>query len=158
MQQRVLQQQMNEEFLLAPRSRVLLVDEDAADREYYAGVLEAQGHEVTSCDLHQKGAELAATGDFDFVITSQGGPAFEGKVVLERLRKKRNESRLTGPTPWDIPVLVAAPSADIRCYLEAMQLGAVDYLEKPIHPRDLRRLLRSHQRPLAFATRSGTTV
>ncbi|HEX5482522.1 MAG TPA: response regulator [Terriglobia bacterium] len=158
MQQRVLRQQMNEEFLLAPRSRVLLVDEDDADREYYAGVLEAQGHEVTSCDLHQKGAELAESGDFDFVITSQGGPAFEGKVVLERLRKRRNESRLSGPTPWDIPVLVAASSADMPSYLEAMQLGAVDYVEKPIHPRDLRRFLRSHQRPLRFAARSGPAV
>lgn len=155
MQRRILQQQkISEEFLMVPRSKVLLVEEDVADREYHQQMLESQGHEVTPCGSYLQGADLAETRDFDFVIVSQGGPAFEGKVVLERLKKRRGESRVSAPTPWDIPVLVLASSLDIDCYLEAMQLGAVDYLEKPIRPADLKRILKLHLESPALAARS----
>jgi FixJ family two-component response regulator len=60
------------------------------------------------------------------VIVSQGTPAFEGRQLLERALRLRPE----------VPVLVLARVLDIRCYLEAMELGATDYLEGP-EPQDL---------------------
>jgi len=38
------------------------------------------------------------------------------------------------------PVLVLTRCIDMHCYLEAMQMGAIDYLEKPVPPTDLVRL------------------
>ncbi len=59
---------------------------------------------------------------YDLVIVDQGGPAFEGRVIVEdAVRKDRK-----------IPVLVITRHHNMACYLEAMQLGAVDYLEKPL--------------------------
>jgi len=40
--------------------------------------------------------------------------------------------------------LVVTRCMDMACYLEAMQLGAIDYLEKPIPPADLLRFVRGH--------------
>src|SRR5579875_1521325 len=132
MQRRMLSQQMNEEFALVPRSRILLIDE----------VLEGQGHDVFATGSYGRGAELAESGDYDFVMVGQGSPAFEGKIVLERIKDIRQQSRLLSPTPWDTPVLVLAHTLDMGCYLEAMQLGAADYVEKPVRPTEMRRILR----------------
>jgi FixJ family two-component response regulator len=45
-----------------------------------------------------------------------------------------------------IPVLVLARSVDMGCYLEAMQLGAFDYLEKPVSASEVVRLVATHIR------------
>ncbi len=147
MQRRMLSQQMNEEFALVPRSRILLIDEDLEDLEYHARVLEGQGHEVFATGSYGRGAELAESGDYDFVMVGQGSPAFEGKIVLERIKDIRQQSRLLSPTPWDTPVLVLAHTLDMGCYLEAMQLGAADYVEKPVRPTEMRRILKAHLQP-----------
>jgi FixJ family two-component response regulator len=68
--------------------------------------------------------------DFDFAIVDQGGTSFEGRCVLERAAE----------THRTIPIVVVARCLDIRCYLEAMELGAVDYLERP-KPDDIGRVL-----------------
>jgi putative two-component system response regulator len=147
MQRKMLSQQLNDEFALVPHSRILLVDEDIEDLEYHARLLEGQGHDVFASGSYDRGAELAETGDYDFVMVSQGSPAFEGKVVLERIKESRQENRLLSPTPWDTPVLVLTHCLDMGCYLEAMQLGAVDYVEKPVRPTEMRRILKAHLQP-----------
>ena len=64
---------------------------------------------------------MPGTRDFDFVIVSQGSPAFETHPLVE-LTLARNRHT---------PVVVLARCLEMNCYLEAMQLGAADYLEKP---------------------------
>ena len=71
---------------------------------------------------------------FDFVVVSQGTQAFEGRTVLDRaMRLDRRR-----------PVLVLTRCISMQCYLEAMQMGAIDYLEKPVPPADLLRFVRAH--------------
>jgi FixJ family two-component response regulator len=74
------------------------------------------------------------------VIVSQGTPAFEGRQMLERSLRLHPE----------VPVLVVARVVDMPCYLEAMGLGAVDYLERP-DPRDLARVVDTQVPRCAFA-------
>jgi DNA-binding NtrC family response regulator len=79
---------------------------------------------------------------FDFVMVSQGTPNFEGSCVLKRATEINRS----------LPVLVVARSLDMGCYLEAMQLGAVDYLLEPLTPSDIGRVLenfRPCQSPMA---------
>jgi FixJ family two-component response regulator len=64
--------------------------------------------------------------EFDFAIVGQGSASFEGRCVLERAEEVHR----------NIPIVVVARCLDIHCYLEAMDLGAVDYLERP-EPDDL---------------------
>ncbi len=44
------------------------------------------------------------------------------------------------------PVLVVTRSADMPCYLEAIQSGALDYIEKPLSPSEIGKLVRKYLR------------
>jgi len=103
------------------RGRGLLVCDDMRDFLNYAGKLKAIGYEVVLCDTYDEGARRLALEDFDFVVVNQGGANFEGKNILE----------LAMNLPRPMPVLVVAGAVNIQNYLEAMELGAVDYLERP---------------------------
>jgi DNA-binding NtrC family response regulator len=111
---------------------VLLVDDNATDLEYHYDLLQSQGHKsVVTCSSYEEGATLLGRDDFDLVVVSQGSPAFEGRVVVER----------TLSAGRHIPVVVLASDADMKCYLEAMELGAVDYLQKPVSAAEMRRVV-----------------
>ena len=113
-------------------TKILLVDEDAGDLRILRLILEGQGFEVSTCPTYEAGLQCLETEPFDFVVVSQGTRAFEGRKVLDRA------------TQWDRhrPVLVVTRCIDMHCYLEAMQMGAIDYLEKPVPPADLLRFVR----------------
>jgi two-component system C4-dicarboxylate transport response regulator DctD len=72
--------------------------------------------------------------EFGLVVVSQGSPKFEGRAVLERAVQ----------IDLSLPVLVVARCLDMPCYLEAMQLGAVDYLAEPITVQELGRAVETH--------------
>ena len=112
----------------------MLVDEDAGDLKFYHAALEAQGFEGFSCTSYEAGVQCLDKESFDFVLVSQGSPAFEGRRVLERaLQSDRRPA-----------VLVVARYVHMPCYLEAMQMGAVDYLEKPVPLGALLRLVQTY--------------
>ena len=84
--------------------------------------------------LFQEGVRCLADEVFDFVMVSQGTPNFEGSRVLKRATEINRS----------LPVLVVARCLDMGCYLEAMQLGAVDYLVEPLTVSEIGRVLENH--------------
>lgn len=120
--------------LATQSAKVLLIDEDPSDLKVHRLILEGQGMEVFTCTTYEAGIRFLETGSFDFVVVSQGSHAFEGRRVLDRAQQLDRRR----------PVLVVTRSINMSCYLEAMQLGAVDYLEKPVPPADLIRFVRAH--------------
>jgi len=125
--------------------KVLLVDEDARDSQYYAAILQGRGHEVRIVRSYAEGWRALEKEPFDFVILSQGSREFEGRVVLQHAIEIERH----------LPVLVLADCLDMGCYLEAMQLGAADYLEKPVLPAELVRLIETHIRPYSITHRAA---
>jgi DNA-binding response OmpR family regulator len=119
------------------RRKVLLVEEDSRDLRYYSAILEQQGYEVKGCPSYAEGLRSLGGRSFDFIIVSQGSRAFEGRTLLERVLTIDRRT----------PVLVLTRCVDMGCYLDAMQMGAVDYLEKPLAPSDLTRVVKTHLRP-----------
>jgi DNA-binding response OmpR family regulator len=121
--------------------KVLLVVDEPESLNDARSVLRAQGHKVVASTSYKRGLDLLGHETFDLVAVSQGGAAFEGRgVVMRALEADRS-----------VPVLVLTRAPDMKSYLEAMQLGAVDYLEMPVSPAELARVLRTHvrQRPAA---------
>jgi two-component system C4-dicarboxylate transport response regulator DctD len=119
------------------QTRVLLVDEDLQDLDHYRRVLYHCGFEVRACMDFEEAAHLVETTSFDCVVASQGGPGFKGRMVLEH-----SIARDRG-----LPVIITCRHHDVACYLEAMQLGAVDYLEKPLSSLDVLRVVTTHLQP-----------
>jgi len=111
---------------------VLVVDEDAGDLARYSALLQAEGYDVRASTSYVEALGWLRCQRFDFIIVSQGTREFEGRPVLERAIELDRR----------VPVLVLAPSLDMSCYLDAMNLGALDYFEKPLLPQELLRLVK----------------
>ena len=118
------------------KRRVLVVDEDLDDLIYYSAVLQHRGYEVRSSSSYSDGATCLEGEDFDLIIVSQGSSNFEGRRVLARAIEKDRHT----------PVLVFTKSVHMPCYMEAIQLGALDYLEKPLPPSEIEELVAKHLR------------
>ena len=112
--------------------RIFLVNDDPDSLSAYAQTIAALGYDVETCDSYDEGARRIGAEKFDFVILGQGGAAFKGRLVLEHAMQLHRQ----------IPILVVARSLNLHNYLEAMDLGAVDYLERP-KPEDIAWVLES---------------
>jgi DNA-binding response OmpR family regulator len=119
-----------------PPIRLLLVDDTMEDLLYYTAILQHLNYEVRPCASYTEAANLFARENFDLVIVSQGGNKFEGRQVLARaIEADRNT-----------PVLVLTPLPDMACYIEAMQMGAFDYVQKPLCPSEVAEIVKRHVR------------
>lgn len=112
--------------------KILLVDDDLQDLGFYSMVLYKQGYQVVPCESYEAATRWLESDTFDFVVVSQGGPAFEGRRVLERAARPDRR----------VPVLVMANWVNMSLYMEAMSLGAVDYLEKAVNPSEMVRAIK----------------
>jgi two-component system C4-dicarboxylate transport response regulator DctD len=121
--------------------KVLLVDENAQDLRSYAEILKLQGCDVRACDSFQEGKSNLEGGSFDLVIVSQGSPAFEARPLIER----------AVGADRGLPVFVVTGCVTMQAYLEAMRLGAKDYLQKPLSPDQLAGIVRGALPPRASA-------
>jgi DNA-binding NtrC family response regulator len=119
---------------------VLLMLEEPHDLKVYGKFLRDRGYKTLMCLSPSEGINFLEDEAVSLVIVSQGTPAFEGRQMLERSLRLHPE----------VPVLVVARVVDMPCYLEAMGLGAVDYLERP-DPRDLARVVDTQVPRCAFA-------
>lgn len=126
---------------LPARGKVLLVEPDARDRQSYSGILQQRGFEICACASYQDGVRCLESGPIDLVLIDQGSSAFEGRILLEHAMMIDRH----------LPVVVLTRCVDMNCYLEAMQLGAVDYLEKPLAPEEIAHFVATHVRPRAVA-------
>jgi DNA-binding NtrC family response regulator len=116
--------------------KLLLVDDNVEDLLRYSALLRHQGHVVRSVATYAEGCVWLDCDAFDLVIVSQGSCNFEGRAVLIRALERDRHT----------PVLVLAGVANMPAYIEAMQIGAFDYLEKPLSPLDLAELVDKHLR------------
>jgi DNA-binding response OmpR family regulator len=117
-----------------PRSTVLLIDTNPLDLETYSEIFRGLGHEVVNCASYADGVRHLLSGNFDLVVVDQGGPTFEGRLVLEKLNELGQ----------NIPILVLARHKDMHCYLRALELGAADYFEKPVSSGEISRAVQAY--------------
>jgi DNA-binding NtrC family response regulator len=112
---------------------VLLVFEELQELESYGSILCTLGYNIRMCNSAAEGIKALETENFSLVLVGQGTPAFEGRQVLER-------SLQLDPS---VPVLIIARALNVHCYLDAMDLGAIDYLERP-EPEDMAWVVNAH--------------
>jgi len=86
---------------------------------------------VRTSSSFAEGGQCLAREPFDLIILDEGSGRFEGQEVLAQAMEVDVELR----------VLVLARSYDRGCYLQAMQSGALDYLEGPLGAAEIVALL-----------------
>jgi DNA-binding NtrC family response regulator len=109
------------------KGKLLVVDEEMEDLQHYSAILKQLGYEVRAFASYVQAASCLGREIFDLVVVSQGTCNFEGRGVLARAIEKDRRT----------PVLILTRSVDIPCYLEAIQLGARDYMLKPLPPSEI---------------------
>jgi DNA-binding response OmpR family regulator len=109
--------------------RVLIIDDEPHIRQMMRFTLEASGYQVEEAGDGEAGlARLREGGEYDAIILDQKMPGLDGLATLRLIRDR---------TP-DACVLMVTAYASIELAVDAMKLGATDFLRKPMTPEMLR--------------------
>jgi len=120
-----------DELLPGDPVRILLVNKDPQDLFHYRAILQKLGCQVRAISSFAEGVECLGHGPFDLILLDQGSDRFEGQELLAQAMEVDVELR----------VLVLARSYDRACFLQAIQSGALDYLEGPLGAAEIVALL-----------------
>jgi DNA-binding NtrC family response regulator len=112
-------------------THVLIVEDDATEREALARLVETWGYEVETAASAEEALATSEESPPAIVITDLVLPEMDGVELLQRFNE-------TGRTPT---VLVLTGHGSIDSAVEAMRRGAYDYLTKPVEPARLQVLL-----------------
>lgn len=137
-------------------ARLLVVDDNKVNRMVLSRSLEQQGHAVETAENGREGLEKIRTQSFDLVLLDIEMPVMNGFEVLEACL---NDVELR-----QIPIIMTSAMDELDAVVKCVELGAEDYLTKPVNPILLRarvnaslekKRLRDEQRKLfrTFATK-----
>lgn len=111
------------------RETILVAEDDPLSRKNVCQVLQEEGYQVHEVGDGQAALAALETNDFDLVLTDLQMPGVDGLTVLKRVRE-------TAPQTF---VLIMTAFATVDTAVAALQLGAQDYLLKPIVFEDVLR-------------------
>jgi len=109
---------------------ILVVDDNAANREMLGRRLEREGHRVELADSGRQALDLLRTRHVDLVLLDVMMPQVDGYEVLRQLK--------ADDALRSIPVLMISAVDEIESVVRCIELGAEDYLPKPFDPVLLR--------------------
>ncbi|HVS62475.1 MAG TPA: sigma-54 dependent transcriptional regulator [Thermoanaerobaculia bacterium] len=110
---------------------ILVVDDEEGVRSFVAEALESAGHRVSVAADGDQAARLLDARSFQLLVTDLRMPGLDGMELLRKVRTEQPE----------VEVLVLTAHATVDGAVEAMKLGALDYLQKPLSGPDEIRLL-----------------
>ncbi|MBU2518224.1 MAG: sigma-54 dependent transcriptional regulator, partial [Proteobacteria bacterium] len=114
-----------------PRARVLVVEDDHDSALLFAALMESEGHKAVKVASGEEALEcLAKDSDFDLVLLDLVLPGVGGWQVLEHIK---TDGKLRY-----VPVVVLSALDDKATTIKALELGAEDFLTKPV---DVERML-----------------
>jgi len=109
-------------------AHILVVDDKEGMREFFEIFLNKEGHEVSTAARGEEGLELARKGRFDLAISDIKMPGMDGISLLKGLRELDPQ----------LPVIMITAYPTIESSIEAMRLGAYDYIIKPFSNDEIR--------------------
>lgn len=118
------------------KPKLLFVDENAEDLRVYTAMLRYLGYEVRSVGSYADAVALLGREVFDLVIVDQGSTDFEGRSVLRRAVEIDHQT----------PVLVLTGTVDPDCCINALNLGANEYVQKPLTRSEVQELVDEYLR------------
>src|SRR5437588_363195 len=126
---------------MTPRSRLLIVDDEAGIRESLSSILRDEGYEVDAVESAEEALERSARGDLEVVLLDVWLPGIDGLEALSRIQG----------LPHAPAVIMISGHGTIETAVRATKLGAFDFIEKPLSLEKIIVLVRNaiQQRRLA---------
>jgi class 3 adenylate cyclase len=107
-------------------ARLLVADDNKVNRLLLGRTLELQGHQVSSADNGRRALEMLRSERFELLLLDLEMPEVDGFAVLEQLAA---DAELR-----DLPVIVTSSLEGVAHVARCIELGADDYLHKPVNP------------------------
>lgn len=125
------------------RYSILFVDDNREFRKTMKKILERRGYDFTEAPDGIEALKLLLDKRFDLIISDLRMPNLDGLKLMEEIRKKS----------INVPVIFLTAYGEVESYMDLMNMGAFDYLNKPISIPDMLRIV---ERALETQTRSST--
>ncbi|MCX8040707.1 MAG: response regulator, partial [Planctomycetota bacterium] len=109
-------------------AHILVIDDNQGNRDTYAEVLEADGHQVLTAASGEAGLAKLGAAQVDVVLCDLKLPNMDGLAAMELAHEKH------GPIPW---ILITAHGSE-EIAVAAIKQGAFNYLTKPVDIARLR--------------------
>jgi DNA-binding NtrC family response regulator len=119
-------------------ARILIVDDEPDILNAFERMLTGETHDVETACSAEEALELLDRSSFDLVLTDLSMPKADGFELLTRMRQRGDGT----------PTLVISGAGTVEHAVRAIKLGALDFLEKPIHRE---RLVLTVQNALRYA-------
>ena len=111
-------------------AKLLIIDDERGIRNTLREILADEGHEVEVAENGKQGREMARATAFDLIFSDIKMPEMDGIELLTALK--------SGDDAVDTPVVMISGHGDVETAVQALKLGAYDFLLKPL---DLNRIL-----------------
>ncbi len=107
---------------------ILIVDDEPLVRHSLSELLTLEGYSVTTADNGKQALEILRSYNIDLVISDIRMPEMDGVELLRQIKLDHE----------DIPVILVTSYGSIENAVEAMKIGAYDYITKPIIDNEIR--------------------
>jgi len=111
--------------------KILLIEDEKITRITLSETLSKKGYDVTACATGTDGLARFREQAFDLVITDLRLPKMNGLDILKKVKENRPQC----------PVIMMTAYASVESAVQALKLGAYDYLTKPFSPDELLTML-----------------
>ena len=113
------------------KARIVVIDDDAVACEFLQEALQREGYDVTAFTSAPAALTLDLS-DYDLLMSDIRMPGMDGLQCLSEIQKR-----------WpNLPVILMTAYGSLETTMEAIRLGAWDYISKPFSPEDCRALVK----------------
>jgi len=113
------------------KARILAVDDQLYFRVFLEDLLQQEGYQVSTASGGEEALHLLERESFDVILTDLVMPGMDGSELVQRVKEQ----------DADQEIIVVTSVGDVKTAVDAMKLGATDYLLKPIDRSALLRAL-----------------